>query len=72
LSDHSKNNVASALKINPYFVEEYHVASRNFSMKKVSEIVSSLRDIDTKSKGVGVVNLTQSDLLKELITKIMV
>ena len=72
LSDHSKSNVASALKINPYFVEEYHVASRNYSMKKVSEIVSSLRDIDAKSKGVGIVNLTQSDLLKELITKIMI
>lgn len=72
LSDHSKSNVASTLRINPYFVSEFQVAARNFPMKKVSKIISSLRDIDIKSKGVGVTNLSQGDLLKELVTKIMV
>ena len=71
LSDHSKSNVASTLKINPFFVSEYQIAARNFPMKKVSQIVSSLRDIDTKSKGVGVTNLSHNDLLKELLTKIL-
>ncbi len=39
-------------------------------MKKVSQIVASLRDIDVKSKGVGANALPQSDLLKEMLVKI--
>lgn len=72
LSDHSKGNVASALKINPYFVSEYQVAARNYSMKDVSAAISHLREIDVKGKGVGASNLSQGDLLKELIAKILI
>ncbi|UNY98177.1 DNA polymerase III subunit delta [Zhouia spongiae] len=70
LTDHSKKSVAAALKINPYFVGEYQAAARNYPMKKVSMIISHLREIDVKGKGVGA-NLTQADLLKELLVKIM-
>lgn len=70
LNDHSKMAVASALKINPYFVGEYQTAARNYPMKKVSQVVAHLRDIDIKGKGVGA-NLTQADLLKELLVKMM-
>ncbi len=71
LSDHSKSSVASALKINPYFVSEYQVAARNYTMKDVSAAISYLREIDVKGKGVGASNVTQGDLLKELIAKIL-
>ncbi|WP_297794920.1 DNA polymerase III subunit delta [uncultured Eudoraea sp.] len=71
LSDHSPKNVASALRINPYFVGEYQVASRNYPMKRVSRIISYLREMDLKGKGVGAYNSTQSDLLKELLVKII-
>jgi len=71
LRDHSQRSVASALKINPYFVSEYQTAARNYPMKKVSEIIATLRDIDVKSKGVGASNLPNGDLLKELLVKIM-
>lgn len=71
LSDQSKFNVAKALKINPFFVKDYQVAGRNYPMKKVSRIVSLLREADLKSKGVGASNLPQIDLLKELLFKIM-
>ena len=60
-----------ALKINPYFVNEYIEAARNFPMKKVSSVVATLRDFDVKSKGVGANAVPQGDLLKELIVKIM-
>ncbi len=40
LSDHSPKNVASALRINPYFVGEFQIASRNYPMKRVSTIIS--------------------------------
>lgn len=70
LHDKNPRNVASALKINPYFVNEYVVAARNYPMKKVSQIVAILRDIDVKSKGVNANAIPQGDLLKELLVKI--
>lgn len=70
LSDKSPRSVASALKINPYFVNDYLVASRNFPMKKVSMIISALREFDMKSKGVQSNAVPQGDLLKELMVRI--
>ncbi|MDG3582248.1 DNA polymerase III subunit delta [Galbibacter pacificus] len=70
LKDHSKGSVASALKVNPYFVGEYQTAARNYPMKQCSKIVTQLRAIDVKSKGVGAVNISQADLLKELLFSI--
>lgn len=70
LKDKNPNNVAKMLEINPYFLKDYDVAMRNFPMKKVSAIISKLRDVDIKSKGVGANNLPQHDLLKELLVVI--
>lgn len=70
LKDKSPANVAKVLKINPYFVKDYDTAVKNYPMKKVSSIVSTLRDVDVKSKGVGANNLPQHDLLKEMLVKI--
>ena len=71
LTDKSPRNVASALKINPYFVNEYLTAMRNYSMKHVSYSISLLREFDVKGKGVGANAVPQGDLLKELLAKIM-
>ena len=71
LKDKSPRNVASALKINPYFVNEYVAAARNYPMRKVSTVIAILRDFDVKSKGVGANALPQGDLLKELMVRIL-
>lgn len=71
LKDQSKGNVAKVLKINPFFVNDYTVAARNYPMRKVSQIISLLREADVKSKGVGAANVPQGDLLKELLVKVM-
>lgn len=70
LQDKSKNSVASSLGINPYFVDEYFLAARNYPIQKVTSIISFLRDADVKSKGVGA-NQSQEDILKELLFKIL-
>ncbi len=70
LTDHSPKSVATALRINPYFVDEIQTAARNFPMKNVSQIISHLREMDLKGKGVGSTNMSQADLLKELLVKI--
>ncbi|QFZ55782.1 DNA polymerase III subunit delta [Oceanihabitans sp. IOP_32] len=71
LKDKSPRSVASALKVNPYFVNDYVTAARHYPMRKVSEIVSTLRTFDVKSKGVGSNAVPQGDLLKELLVKIL-
>lgn len=71
LADKSPRNVATALKVNPYFVNDYVLAAKNYPMKKVSEIVATLREFDVKSKGVGANAVSQGDLLKELLVKIL-
>ncbi len=71
LTDKSQFSVAKSLKINPFFVKEYQAAGKNYPMRKVSQLVALLREADLKSKGVGASNLPQSDLLKELLFKMM-
>lgn len=71
LNDRSPRAIASSLRINPYFVNEYVNAARNYPMKKVSGVIATLRDFDVKSKGVGANAVPQGDLLKELMVRIM-
>ncbi|RKS53596.1 DNA polymerase III delta subunit [Gillisia mitskevichiae] len=71
IADKSKANVAKVLKVNPYFVGDYVLAAKNYPMKKVSQIITYLRETDVKSKGVGATNIPAGDLLKELVVKIM-
>ena len=71
MNDKSPRSVASALKVNPYFVSEYITASKNYPMKTVSGVIATLRDFDVKSKGVGANAVPQGDLLKELVFRIM-
>jgi DNA polymerase-3 subunit delta len=70
LKDRNPKNVAFAIGVNPFFMKEYDVALKNYPMKKVSQIVTSLRDIDVKSKGVGANAMSNSDLLREMLYNI--
>lgn len=71
LRDRSSGNVASKLGVSPYFVSEYQIAAKHYPMKKVSSIISHLREADVKSKGVGANAIPQGELLKELLIKVM-
>ncbi len=70
LQDKSKSSVAKTLGVNPYFVDEYFLAARNYPMRKVAQVIAFLREADVKSKGVGA-NQTHEDILKELLFKIL-
>ena len=70
LKDRNPKNVALVLGVSPYFLKDYDLALKNYPMKKVSQIVTALRDIDVKSKGVGANALSQSDLFREMLYKI--
>lgn len=70
LKDKSKFNAAKVLGVNPFFMDEYATASRNYPMRKVSQIIEIIRDMDVKSKGVGSGSMKEADMLKELVYKI--
>lgn len=70
LKDKSKFNAAKALGVNPFFMDEYATASKNYPMRKVSQIIEIIRDMDVKSKGVGSGSMKEDDMLKELVYKI--
>jgi DNA polymerase-3 subunit delta len=71
LPDKSKPNVAKVLGMNPYFVDAFVKAAKNYPPKKVVEIISLLRETDMKSKGIGNVSASEIDLQRELIYKIL-
>jgi DNA polymerase-3 subunit delta len=71
LTDKSKNNVASALSVPPYFVQDYSQAARRYNKQKITEIIGYLRTYDLKAKGVDNISATDGELLKELMYKIL-
>lgn len=71
LTDKSKNNIASVLKINPFFVKDYETSAMKYSASKTIQIISLLRTYDMKTKGFGDVSTDPGELLKELVYKIL-
>jgi DNA polymerase-3 subunit delta len=71
LADKSKNNVAAALKVNPFFVKEYENSAGKYNVAKTVQLISLLRSYDMRSKGFGDPGTEPGDLLKELVYKIL-
>jgi len=70
---HSVENKREASKIigvNPYFIEEYKLASLNYSMKDISKIFNYLLEADKRSKGIDFDNTNYHAISSELIYKI--
>ena len=65
-----QSQLASALKVNPYFVHEYTGAARMYPLSKVTEIQHMLATYDMRSKGLGG-SAPEGDLLRELLARIM-
>ena len=66
-ADKSPSNIAKVLSVNPFFLKDYDLALKNYPMKKVSQIIETLRTVDVKSKGVGANALPLDDLYKEML-----
>ena len=69
--DKSPKGLASLLKVNPFFVKDYQAGALNYNLKKLSRIISYLRECDKRSKGVGNATTHDGELLRELIFKII-
>ena len=67
-----KNQAASVLKVNPYFVRDYATAASNYPLGKLASCIGYLNDADLRSKGIrNAGTVTDGELLKELVFKII-
>ncbi len=68
----SQEGVAEWLELrSPWAAKEYMTGMRNYSGMKVMQIISKLREIDAKSKGLDNPNTPPGELMKELIFYIL-
>ncbi len=65
-----KSQAATALGINRFFLKEYQQAARSYPLKKITRIISFLREADVRSKGVGATgSVSQGEILREFVYK---
>jgi DNA polymerase-3 subunit delta len=69
--DKSRQNLASVLKVNPFFVKDYEAAARHYPAGKLVEIISLLRTYDMRSKGWDGNSTSGGELTRELVFKIL-
>lgn len=66
-----KSKAASVLGVNPYFIQGYQNAARNYTTAKLKSVFNFLRECDLRSKGVDNISIEDGDLLKEMVFKIL-
>ena len=66
----NKREASKIMGVNPYFIEEYKLASPNYSMKDISKIFNYLLEADKRSKGIDFDNTNYHAISSELIYKI--
>lgn len=71
LIDKSPGSVASELGVAPFRVREFSEAAKNYNALKTMNIISLFRAYDAKAKGFECKSIPDSELLKELLYKIM-
>lgn len=71
LPDKTEYVVASTLKVSPYQVKDYKKAATTFNARKTMNNISYIREAAAKFNGVETVAITEEDILKELIFKIL-
>lgn len=71
LQDKTEYAVVGALKVSPYQVKDYKKAATVYNARKTMNIISFIREAAAKFNGVDTVPISDEDLLKELVFKIL-
>lgn len=70
--DKNKSTVATMLGVNPFFVNDYFEAVRNYSWTDCMNCIEVLREFDLKSKGYNSTSdISQKELYREMLFKLM-
>jgi DNA polymerase III subunit delta len=70
-SDKSERGLVTQLKINPFAAKDYSSALQFYSTQKIVENISLLKQSDLKLKGVSSGDITEGQILKELVFRLM-
>ena len=71
IQNKTTENVARAIGVSPYFANDYLKASKAFTMLKLTQVISAIKDCDLKSKGIHTTSMPAEQLYKELIYTIL-
>lgn len=71
MKDKSRESLASNLGINPFVVAQYTNAAKIYNPKKLAENIAILQEYDLKSKGIDNASISDGDLMKEMIYRLM-
>ena len=63
--------IASKLKIRPNQISQYREVLGKYRVMKIASIIEEIKNYDLKAKGLGNVNASHGELLRELIYKIL-
>lgn len=67
----SEYHLSQLLSVNPYFIKDYILASKNYPFKKLTAIIHYLALADLQAKGVDSGSISEGEILKELVFKIL-
>jgi len=67
----SRQVLAAAVGVPPFFLDEYQMAARNYPLKKCIKAISLLKDYDYRSKSNTRGSATDGELLLELVSKLL-
>lgn len=67
----SNREIAMKLGVNPYFVKDFQTAAKYYSIKKIARAIAALRKADNHSKGIGASNMSNLEILQEMVFEII-
>lgn len=70
-TDKNNNSIAALIGIRPFFVNDYLVASRNYDKAKCAQVIGLLRTYDAMSKGIDSPAVSDQELMREMVYKII-
>ena len=70
-TDPSQNGLAAAIGVSPFFVRDYQLAARNYTVADCVRCISVLREFDLKSKGYNTGDTPEKELYREMIFKLL-
>lgn len=65
------NSLATVIKVHPFILKEYKAAAAVYPAGKVLQVIQYIFEADLNSKGVNAGNLSETDILKVLLFKII-
>lgn len=70
-TDPSQNALASTLGVSPFFVRDYQVAARNYSIADCVRCIEVLREFNLKGVGYRRGEVSEKDLYREMVFKLL-